>query len=245
MLGSDGNLRVSLYKALLFIHVMGAIKSGTLNLEHSYKYRTLDNYMIDRAHWRRDKPTLLARAGLASFAQPKQVLDELDRALHAQYVKTNMNLVAGNNSWVKLNKDNTLTISTPKVDDADAAPLQTFFPERDYISLLEVLATVNRYSGFLRSFRTGSSGTIGARRRRRPFLPGLLAWGAESASARLLGFPGRSRGRARVYRQLVLLARETCTPANDKVLQLIDHWSSPTLPPLSGHAAYLQRWAEV
>ena len=84
VLGSDGNLRVSLYKALLFIHVMGAIKSGTLNLEHSYKYRTLDNYMIDRDRWRRDKQTLLARAGLASFAQPKQVLDELDRALHAQ-----------------------------------------------------------------------------------------------------------------------------------------------------------------
>src|ERR1700722_1288567 len=96
--------------------------------------------------WQRDKQTLLARAGLASFAEPKQVLDEFDRALHAQYVKTNMNLVEGNNSWVKLNKDNTLTISTPKVDDTDAAPLQTFFPERDYISLLEVLSTVNRYS---------------------------------------------------------------------------------------------------
>jgi Tn3 transposase DDE domain len=54
---------------------------------------------------------------------------------------------------VKLNKDNTLTISTPKVDDADAAPLQTFFPARDYISLLEVLSTVNRYSGFLDEFQ--------------------------------------------------------------------------------------------
>jgi hypothetical protein len=153
VLGRAGDLRVSLYKALLFIHVMGAIKSGTLNLEHSYKYRTLDNYMIDRDRWQRDKQTLLARAGLASFAEPKQVLEELDRAIHRQYVKTNMNLVEGNNSWVKLNKDNTLTISTPKVDDADAAPLQTFFPERDYISLLEVLSTVNRYSCFLDEFQ--------------------------------------------------------------------------------------------
>src|ERR1700719_2627551 len=87
----------------------------------SNKYRTLDNYMIDRDRWQRDKQTLLARAGLASFAEPKQVLDELDRVLHAQYVKTNMNLVEGNNSWVKLNKDNTITMSTPKVEDADAA----------------------------------------------------------------------------------------------------------------------------
>ena len=97
VLGSDRDLRVSLYKALLFIHVMGAIKSGTLNLEHSYKYRTLDNYMIDRDRWQRDKQTLLARAGLASFVEAKQVLDELDRDLYAQYLRTNRNLVEGNN----------------------------------------------------------------------------------------------------------------------------------------------------
>jgi Tn3 transposase DDE domain len=153
VLGSDRDLWVSLYKALLFIHVMGAIKSGTLNLEHSYKYRTLDNYMIDRDRWQRDEQTLLARAGLASFVEAKQVLDELDRDLYAQYLRTNRNLVEGNNSWVKLNKDNTLNISTPKVDDADVMPLQNFFPERDYISLLEVLSTVNRYSGFLDEFQ--------------------------------------------------------------------------------------------
>jgi hypothetical protein len=60
VLGSDRDLRVSLYKALLFIHVMGAIKSGTLNLEHSYKYRTLDNYMIDRDRWQRSYQTAIA-----------------------------------------------------------------------------------------------------------------------------------------------------------------------------------------
>ena len=34
--------RVSLYKVLLFIHVQGGLKSGTLNLQHSYKYRPMD-----------------------------------------------------------------------------------------------------------------------------------------------------------------------------------------------------------
>jgi hypothetical protein len=32
----DGKFRVSLYKALLFLHVQNGIKSGALNLEHSY-----------------------------------------------------------------------------------------------------------------------------------------------------------------------------------------------------------------
>jgi hypothetical protein len=38
----EGKFRVSLYKALLFLHVQSGIKSGALNLEHSYKYRPLD-----------------------------------------------------------------------------------------------------------------------------------------------------------------------------------------------------------
>jgi hypothetical protein len=47
----DGRFSVSLYKALLFLQVQSAIKSGTLNLEHSYKYRPLDAYLIDRERW--------------------------------------------------------------------------------------------------------------------------------------------------------------------------------------------------
>jgi len=55
---------VSLYKALLFLRFQNAIKSGTLNLQHSYKYRPLDDYLIERDRWRRDKNLLLEPAGL-------------------------------------------------------------------------------------------------------------------------------------------------------------------------------------
>src|SRR5258708_30215395 len=41
----DGRFSVSLYKALLFLQVQSAIKSGTLTLEHSYKYLPLDAYL--------------------------------------------------------------------------------------------------------------------------------------------------------------------------------------------------------
>ena len=42
----DGKFRVSLYKALLYVEVAEAIKSGALNLAHSEKYRSLDEYLI-------------------------------------------------------------------------------------------------------------------------------------------------------------------------------------------------------
>ena len=227
VLGRDGDLRVSLYKALLFIHVMGAIKSGTLNLEHSYKYRTLDNYMIDRDRWQLDEQTLLARAGLATFVEPKQVLDELDRDLHAQYLRTNRNLVEGNNSWVKLNKDNTLTISTPKVDDADVMPLQNFFPERDYISLLEVLSTVNRYSGFLDEFQHWQQRYHRPKPPQKTFYAGIIGLGCGIGTRKI----------ARISRQISepelenavnwYFSPEATQAANDKVLHLMDRMELP------------------
>ena len=66
----QGRFRVSLYKAFLFLHTQRAIKAGTLNLEHSYKYRPLDEYLIDRERWQRDKAVLLERAGLQTLSIP-------------------------------------------------------------------------------------------------------------------------------------------------------------------------------
>jgi hypothetical protein len=76
--------RISLYKAFLFIHIQSGIKSGALNLTHSYKYRPLDDYLIDRDRWRKNKDTLMERAGLKDFVDPQKILNELDEALYRQ-----------------------------------------------------------------------------------------------------------------------------------------------------------------
>ena len=48
---TDGKFRVSLYKTLLYVGIADAIKSGALNLEHSGKYRALDEYLIPKEDW--------------------------------------------------------------------------------------------------------------------------------------------------------------------------------------------------
>ena len=47
----DGTFRPSLYKALLFKHVTGALKSGDINLPLSYKYRPMNAYLISPKRW--------------------------------------------------------------------------------------------------------------------------------------------------------------------------------------------------
>jgi TnpA family transposase len=149
---NDQKLRVSLYKSFLFIHVASAIKSGNLNLEQSYKYRPMDDYLIDRVRWKNDRDELLKRAELTQFTNPEKIFKELDKSLYQQYKTTNNNENSGNNPHLKIAASGSYRIVTPAIDDHDSQPLQPFFPKRHIVPLTEILATVNQYSGFLGEF---------------------------------------------------------------------------------------------
>lgn len=147
----EQKFRTSLYKTFLFMHVASAIKSGNLNLAQSYKYRPLDDYLISKDRWKREKEQLLKRAGLSEFADPKKVLKALDEALYQQYLTTNSN--EGENPHLKITKNGTFKIATPALEGKNTEPLRQFFPKRHYVPLTEILSTVNLHTGFLGEFQ--------------------------------------------------------------------------------------------
>ncbi len=131
------------------MHVANAIKSGNLNLKNSYKHRPLDDYMIDKGRWKEEKNQLLERAGLTEFIDPKKILNALDKALYQQYQATNNNVNNEQNPHLKITEKGSFCIATPALDEKESDPLQQFFPERHYLPLTEVLATVNQHCEFL------------------------------------------------------------------------------------------------
>ena len=146
----DGIFRVSLYKIFLFQYVAAAIKSGKLNLVHSYKYQPLDEYMISRKRWEKEKHQLLERAGLLSFLDYKTTLHQLDQTLYKQYQATNARAIK--NESLSFKVDGTFRIKTPPLDCQETDPLQIWFPKRHYISLAEILETVHHHSDMLSAF---------------------------------------------------------------------------------------------
>jgi hypothetical protein len=96
----DGKFRISLYKALLFRHVAGAIKSGSLNLEQSHKRRPLESYLIDRDRWLAEREQLLDRAGMTGFKDPAPVLGDCRKfwGLRATRAFSGLSLTWGN-AW--------------------------------------------------------------------------------------------------------------------------------------------------
>ena len=124
--GPDGKFRVSLYKALLYVETAEAIKSGVLNLVHSEKYRSLDDYLIPKTEWDSHRAEYLQRAQLEDFADCKVTLRKLDKELDAAYQQTNRNFLSGKNPYLTKRPNGTFHVSTPKQEDVE--PLRPCLP---------------------------------------------------------------------------------------------------------------------
>jgi len=182
----EGKFHVSLYKAFLFVHVVSGVKSGTLNLEHSYKYRPLDTYLIPKSRWELEKVALLERSELTAFVDPRKLLEELDQKLFEQYQKTNADIQSGTNSFVSFTQQGSLRVTTPKLEENDADPLQDLFPEKKYISLSEVLATVDRHSDFLSEFQHYQQHHNRLKPTKKVFIAGIVAIGCDIGMGKIL-----------------------------------------------------------
>ena len=224
----EGKFRVSLYKALLFVHVQSALKSGTLNLEHSYKYRPLDAYLIDRERWRRDKYLLIERAGLQAFVDPRRVLAELDEALYQQYVTTNAHILDSQNPHISFKKVG-FTVKTPAQEEDDADPLQQFFPERDVVPLLELLSTVHRHTGWMNEFNHWQQRYHRGPRPQRAIYAGIIALGCTIGIRKMarISHPISESELENTVNWYFSL--DNVLAANDRVLKFVDRLELPNL----------------
>jgi hypothetical protein len=226
---NDGRFRVSLYKAFLFLHTQRAIKAGTLNLEHSYKHRPLNEYLIDRERWQREKKVLLERAGLQAFVDPHTVLAELDERLYQQYLTTNAHIAEGTNSFISFGAKGTFTLKTPKQEEVEADPLHSFFPDRHYVSLLEVLATVNRFSGFLDEFQHWQQRYHRPKPLPSTLFAGIIGLGCEIGTRKMAQISQPLNEAELEYTVNWFFSPEGTHAANDRVVQLMDRLELPNL----------------
>jgi len=130
VLDAAGVLRVPLSKALLCIKIAEALQGGVLNLRHSYKYRSLDDYLIAKQAWDTHRAASLQRAELPPVAAWPPPLDALALQLDQQYQQTNRRIRAGDHPHVHFRKDGSFHVSTPQAEPEDSEPLRRIFPKR-------------------------------------------------------------------------------------------------------------------
>jgi TnpA family transposase len=229
LIGPDGKFRVSLYKALLYVEIADAIKSGALNLIHSEKYRSLDEYLIPKAEWDAHRAEYLQRAQLDRFADCRATLKALDQQLDARYEQTNKNFLSGKNPHLTQRPNGTFHVSTPKQDEVECLSLSEFFPERKYISMLEMLATVDQATNFLDEFEHWQIKHQRTKPSKKILFAGIIGFGCDIGHRKL----------AQISKQIDEsdldqavnwhFSLQNVQGANDRILQFLSRMSLPNI----------------
>jgi len=230
VIGTDGEkFRTFLYKAFLFMHTANAIKSGNLNLEQSYKHRSLDDYLISKDRWNQEKEQLLERADLTEFIDPKKVLRGLDKVLFEQYQTTNTNALAGKNPHLMILNNGQFRIATPALEEKDSDPLRQLFPKRHYVPLTEVLATVNQHCGFIDELQHWQQRHIRTTIPYRNLYAGVMALGCGIGTHKMGRISSQITENELVHVVNWYFSLKNIQAANDRIVRAMDKMDLPKI----------------
>jgi TnpA family transposase len=222
LLDANGKIRISLYKIMLFEKIAEGIKSGALNLSYSYRYRAFDEYLISKSIWESKKTEFLSRAGLLEFADFNKIASILEQALNAQYRTTNDNLNNGKNKHARIDKRDNLIVSTPKVEKEPTGSVADFFPKNKFISLYEIMSTVNKNTRFTDGFEHWQIKHNREKPHERTFFAGVIGYGCNLGIGRIAKISNNINQRELENTVNWYFSPDNLIDANDRILQLTD-----------------------
>ena len=150
--------RVRLYKMLFFQALENGIKSGEIFPVYSYRYRSLEEYLIDKEYFQLNRQQLLQDADLSTWSDPKVVIESLALELDTLFHEVNQRINKGENPHFSINKKGKLHIETPKVEKPDTQRISNYFAPVRFVAVSTLLSEVEKVSPFLNLF--GNQGKI-------------------------------------------------------------------------------------
>jgi hypothetical protein len=146
-------IKISLYKAFLFISIANGIKSGHLNLKYSYRYKAIQDYLISKDAWDKNKDSLLDAAGLRHFSDVDFVLNQFKEKLNEKYYHVNQRINNNENSYISFNQDGSFIVTTPKLEKINNESLTTLFSETGSVPIIRILRDVDVVTQFSKIFK--------------------------------------------------------------------------------------------
>lgn len=145
-------IRKSLYKILLYMHICAAVKSGELNLQYSYRYKAIHEYLIDKETWKKYRDELIKSAQLENFADCKKLLEHLKQCLDEKYKKVNVRFSEGRNPYLSFNKKNQVYITTPALPEKETKYIAALLEQSGFVPALQILTDVDKVTKFTDCF---------------------------------------------------------------------------------------------
>jgi hypothetical protein len=138
------------------------------------------------------------------------------------------NIREGKNPYIKI-KNTGFSLSTPTQEENDAEPLQQFFPERHYLPLLEILATVNRYSRWMDELQHWQQRHHHDRPSEQTVYAGVIGIGCTIGIRKMAKISHPISESALEHTVNWYFSLDNLIAANDRVLQFMDRLELPNL----------------
>ncbi len=187
LISEKSAFRPSLYKILLFIHVNDAIKSGELNLKHSYRYLAIQDYLIGKEEWKEKRDELLKLARLEEFSNYESAMRKLKIMLDEKYHAVNDRILKGLNPHISFNddKNDRVQIATPALDEKETKHISAYLNQVGYVPILKILSDIDQVTGFSQSFKHHSIKNSKATPQANVFYAGIIGLGCNIGVPRM------------------------------------------------------------
>jgi TnpA family transposase len=222
----DGEtFNVSLYKALLFIHISDGIKSGILNLHYSYKYKSFENYLIPKEAYQKNKQELLQHYELEHLEDFNTFIAPISNALEKSFETTNSRITKSLNIYFRLTPDSFI-LTTPKIEKTEEQQeptLAKYLPQVDFISVIDLLHSIQSQTKFLNAFKHYSLQHVQTKKLDPNLLyASIVGYGCNISLSKMAkiskGIGENELDTATTW----YLSEENTNEANDKILSFID-----------------------
>lgn len=183
----DDNKKIkpSLYKVLLFIHVASAIKSGELNLKYSYRYKAIQDYLIDEATWKKERDQLIKAAQLEQFSDYEALMIKLKKCLEDKYQFVNTQFIEGRNPYLSINKDGKVHVTTPAIEEKETKYIASLLEQAGFIPAFQVLADIEKVVKITNCFKHHSNKHVKQRPNINTFFAGIIGLGCNIGTRKM------------------------------------------------------------
>ena len=190
-------------------------------MEHSYKYKAFDDYLISKELWKKNKEEYIRKANLDAFKDVNLAMKKLEKSLDNTYRETNSNILKKRNKYIRFNKNDEFIISTPKINKDDTkGSITELFPKKSYLPLSEILSTINKHSGFLDAFQHWSFKYNKRKPFDKTFYAALIAYGCNIGKEKIAEV-SRNINEYELENTINwYFTEENVDAANDKILML-------------------------
>jgi TnpA family transposase len=178
--------------------------------------------MLDKDDWIKTKELLLIKHDIRYLRDFNGFIKTVEAKVEASYKKTNINILQGANTYFTA-LDDSYILKTPKLEkdeDEEKNPLSKYFPTQEYLSVIDVLNSINNETDFLSSFQHYAQSRIKANHNL--LLASILGYGCNLSLSRIGKISKGINENQLDNTKIWYFSPDNTTEANDKIVAYME-----------------------